>query len=149
MLKPVLLELFERDLDRLIKELSLYKDEKHLWLTPGEVNNSAGNLTLHLIGNLKHYIGATLGNTGFIRNREEEFILKNISKDILLASIDETKTIILKVIENLPDDILEKDYPLEVFGHKMKTGFFLIHLTTHLNYHLGQISYHRRIMDVF
>jgi uncharacterized damage-inducible protein DinB len=47
----------------------------------------------------------------------------------------------------LSDKDLEKEYPLLVFENKMSTGYFLIHLTTHLAYHLGQINYQRRLLD--
>ncbi|HCX22935.1 MAG TPA: DinB superfamily protein, partial [Cytophagales bacterium] len=73
-----LAELFTRDLNRLIKELEQYPNEEQLWVVTEGINNSAGTLTLHLIGNLNHFFGAILGNTGYIRNREAEFSDRNI-----------------------------------------------------------------------
>ena len=87
MLKQSLLEFFERDLNKLKEEINLYKDENSLWIINGEISNSAGNLCLHLIGNLNHFIGATLGNTGFVRDRDSEFALKNISRKKLVEEI--------------------------------------------------------------
>ncbi len=78
MIKDALIEIFERDLLKLKEEISLYKDENNLWVTEKQISNAAGNLTLHLIGNLNHFIGATLGHTGYVREREKEFSTKNI-----------------------------------------------------------------------
>jgi len=146
MLKNSLLNLFERDLNKLKEEIKFFIDENDIWLTPGDIKNSPGNLCLHVCGNLKHFIGATLGNTGYVRERDKEFSLKNVPKVELVENIDETLTIVKKVISELDGDIFNKNYPINVFGKDMTTEYFLIHLTTHLNYHLGQINYLRRVL---
>ncbi|MDZ7624548.1 MAG: DinB family protein [Ignavibacteriaceae bacterium] len=112
------------------------------------VKNSAGNLCLHLCGNLQHFIGAVLGNSGYIRNRDAEFSKKNVPIRELVAEIELTAKVVEKALKNLPEEILEKTYPINVFGYEMTTEYFLTHLTTHLNYHLGQINYHRRLLDI-
>ena len=144
----VLIELFERDLSRLKKELLLYKKEEIMWVVKDEINNSAGNLALHIIGNLKTYIGTNLGETGYIRNRKSEFAEKNISRTKILKMIDETCMIIQSTILELTEIELDKLYPVQVFKNKkeMTNEFFLIHLYGHLNYHLGQVNYHRRLI---
>ncbi len=71
-------QLFLRDLEKLKTEISSFKDEKKIWEISGEIKNSAGNLCLHLCGNLQHFIGAVLGNSGYIRNRDAEFSRKNV-----------------------------------------------------------------------
>jgi len=142
-----LLELFKRDLNILSVEINSYSDESNLWITNSDIKNSPGNLCLHICGNLQHFIGAVLGNTGYVRNRNEEFSTRNVPKDELLNSIDNTKEVILNVLESLPEDQLAMNYPIDVFKKKMTTTYFLIHLLSHLNYHLGQINYHRRLLD--
>jgi uncharacterized damage-inducible protein DinB len=146
MLKATLIQLYERDLDKLKTEVEQYSNEADLWTTSGEITNSAGNLTLHLIGNLKHFIGAVLGNSGFVRDRDEEFAAKNLSRSELMADIDATRYVVLSTLAEMVEEDLDKPYPIEVFGHPMTTGYFLVHLTSHLNYHLGQINYHRRLL---
>ena len=146
MLTTTLIRLFERDLQKLANEISLYKDEDKLWLVKPGISNSAGNLCLHLIGNLNHFIGATLGHTGYVRYRDDEFSLKNIPRQDLLINIENIKLIVKEVVSSLPEADLQKDFPLEIFGKKDSTGFILIHLATHLTYHLGQINYHRRLI---
>ena len=144
MLKDVLIELYERDLGRLKAEIEQYSDEADLWTTSGEITNSAGNLTLHLTGNLKHFFGAVLGGSGFVRDRDAEFSTSGVSRAEMLADIDATAAVLKSTLEKLTDEDLANTYPIEVFGHPMTTEFFLIHLATHFNYHLGQINYHRR-----
>lgn len=135
-----------RDLDTLEKEISLYPNTDALWLVPKGINNSAGNLCLHLCGNLQHFIGAVLGKSGYVRNRDLEFSTKGISGKDLVLQIIETKDAIRATLPQLSSDVLEKEYPVLVFKEPMTTRYFLIHLSTHLGYHLGQINYHRRLL---
>ena len=147
MLLQVLKTFFSRDLKKLHKEISLYKNEKNIWITDKEVTNSAGNLCLHLVGNLNTYIGAILGNTGYIRNRELEFSLKDIPATQLLKMIDDTIGVIENTLPKINDNQLSEEYPVLVFESKTTTAYMLTHLATHLGYHLGQINYHRRLLD--
>jgi uncharacterized damage-inducible protein DinB len=141
-------QLFLRNLEKLNKEISSFKDEKNIWEVSGDIKNSAGNLCLHLCGNLQHFIGAVLGSSGYIRNREAEFSRKNVPIRELVAEIETTTQIVEKTLIELKADDLQKIYPINVFGYEMTTEYFLTHLTTHLNYHLGQINYHRRMLDI-
>ena len=147
MLKETLSQIFERDLNRLLTEINLYKDEDKLWVVKEGISNSAGNLCLHLLGNLNHFIGATLGHTGYVRYRDDEFSLKHIPRQDLSINIGNCILIVKNTLKGLPEEDLEKDFPLEVFGKKDSTEFILVHLATHLTYHLGQINYHRRLLD--
>jgi uncharacterized damage-inducible protein DinB len=146
MLIETLKILFNRDLKQLQNEIRLYDNESAIWEVKGAINNSAGNLCLHLVGNLNTYIGKELGGTAYIRNREAEFSSKNVPRDALLQQIENTVAMINQTMDNLNPSILETTYPLLVFTEKTSTAFFLAHLTTHLSYHLGQINYHRRLM---
>ena len=146
MLVETLQSLYNRDLSKLKEEIGLYADEADLWKTGGAITNSAGNLTLHLIGNLRHFFGAVLGETGYIRDRDKEFLDAGVSRDELLAGIDQAAVDVKSTLDKLTDEDLAKNYPIEVFGHPMTNEFFLVHLATHLNYHLGQINYHRRLL---
>ncbi|SHG27177.1 DinB family protein [Chryseobacterium sp. OV279] len=140
--------LYSRDLNKLKTEIEAYRNEDAIWKTDQNIANSAGNLCLHLVGNLNLFIGAELGKTGYIRNRELEFSLKDIPQTELLAMAEATTAMVDQVLSQLTPQDLEKEYPLVVFEDKMTTGYFLIHLITHLDYHLGQINYHRRLLDL-
>ncbi len=146
MLNNSLISIFERDLERLKDEINLFVKEADIWIAPGGINNSPGNLCLHICGNLKHFIGATLGDTNFTRDREKEFSLKNIPKVDLIKNIEETFADVKKTLLNLDAKSLSKIYPIDLLGYETTTEDFLIHLTNHLNYHLGQINYLRRIL---
>lgn len=148
MLTATLKKLFRRELDKLRKEIELYKEERKIWIVDKNIANSGGNLCLHLVGNLNTYIGKELGNTGYTRHRDLEFSQKNVSQRELLKMTDDTISVVEKVFDRLTDQQLEEEYPVIVFDEKMSTGFFLVHLVTHLTYHLGQINYHRRLLDV-
>jgi hypothetical protein len=142
-----LIKIYERDLDRLKLEIELFNNESKLWSITGSVKNSAGNLSLHLVGNLKTYIGKNLGQIHYVRDRDAEFSLKNVPKQSLLEQIEETKTIVLSSLEKLNTEDFSSTYPENVFGYEMTNGFFLLHLAAHLSYHLGQINYIRRVLE--
>ena len=146
MLTDTLISLYERDLDKLKIEIGQYGNEADLWKISRDIKNSAGNLTLHLIGNLKHFFGAVLGGTGFVRDRDAEFSTTGVPRDELITGIDEAASVVKETLKKLTEENLAKTYPIEVFGHPMTTEYFVIHLATHLTWHLGQIDYHRRIL---
>ena len=139
--------LFARDLGKLESEILAYKTESNLWVVDHEIKNCAGNLALHLAGNLQHFIGTIIGKTNYVRDREFEFNGKNVPREELISRIHEAKSIVANVLSLLDPNQLDEEYPLEVFGYKMKTRLFILHLYGHLNYHLGQINYHRRLID--
>ncbi|MFV5699333.1 DUF1572 family protein [Flavobacterium sp. ZT3R17] len=147
MLIETLKSLFDRDLNKLKSEIELYQNENKIWHIQKDITNSAGNLCLHLIGNLNTFIGAEFGKTGYIRNRPLEFSLKNVPRGELINKIEETIVVVNNALNNVSEEELKKEYPLLVFETKTSTEFMLIHLTTHLAYHLGQINYHRRLLD--
>ncbi len=149
MIIETLKSIYKRDLQKLLQEIELYENEATIWTVDGEITNSAGNLCQHLIGNLKAFIGAELGQSGYVRERDLEFSNKGTPRDELVKGIDETLAVVDLTLNKMTIADLEADYPKVVFADKptMTTGYFLIHLATHLNYHLGQINYHRRIFD--
>jgi hypothetical protein len=141
-----LLSFFQRDLNKLKEELNAYTSELNIWKSEPNISNSTGNLTLHLIGNLNHFIGGTLGKTGYIRQRDLEFSDKNIPREILTADIDKTIGMLTGVLSKMSDDDLDMEYEF-MKDKRDSTGHFLIQLFGHLAYHLGQVNYHRRLLD--
>lgn len=139
--------ILNRDLDRLFEEIRAFKNEEDLWKVTGHITNSAGNLCLHLVGNLNTYVGAILGACGYVRDREAEFSQKNVPKFELLNKIQQLKGKVSYTLERLQEEQLQEPYPQQVLGYEMTTGLFLLHLSGHLNFHLGQINYLRRILE--
>ena len=124
-----------------------YKDESRKWLIEKNIANSAGNLCLHLVGTLSTYIGAQFGATGYVRDRPAEFSLKDVPRVQLVSMIDEAKAAVVKGLDNITAEDLTGEYPMQVFENKTTTEYFLVHLVSHLGYHLGQVNYHRRLLD--
>lgn len=139
-------KIFERDLDQLAQEISAYAKETDLWVVKGEIKNSAGNLCLHLCGNLQHFVGKVLGGTNYVRNREAEFADKDVPRSTLLKEIATTRKVVSDTLHSMTPSQLDETYPINVFGEPMTTGYFLLHLATHLTYHRGQVNYHRRLL---
>jgi uncharacterized damage-inducible protein DinB len=144
MIAKTFLDFFQRDLEKLKEEITLFPEDR-LWLVNGEIKNSAGNLALHITGNLKHFIGAVMGDTGYIRQRDKEFSDKNVTKEKLLQGLTESETIVTTVLSALTDEKLMQPYPVETFGKNSTTLRALIQLIAHLDYHLGQVNYLRRL----
>ena len=119
MLTETLKLLFERDLKKLRHEIEAYKTEKNIWRVEKNINNSAGNLCLHIIGNLNWFIGAQLGATGYIRHRELEFSSTNIPKNDLLLEIDKTRLVLDNTLDKITAGQLELEYPIIVFDKKL------------------------------
>ncbi len=142
-----LAKLYDRDLQKLRNEIEAYENEADLWKTNAEITNSAGNLCLHLIGNLNHYIGHQLGGTDYVRNRPLEFSDKDVPKTILIERIEATRIMLQAILPNISSQLLHQKHTEEFYGGNDTNEFFLIHLLSHLNYHLGQVNYHRRLIN--
>ncbi|MEO3408538.1 DUF1572 family protein [Mucilaginibacter sp. CAU 1740] len=147
MIKDTLKKLIIRDLEKLKLEIEAYQNEDKIWHIEKSILNSAGNLCLHLVGNLNTYIGAEFGNTGYVRNREDEFALKNVPRAELMGKVEGTILMIEKTFDLISDEQLNEKYPAEIILKDATTEYFFVHLAMHLGYHLGQINYHRRLLD--
>ena len=141
-----LADLFGRDLTRLTQELHAFPDDATLWATLPGVKNSAGNITRHLEGNLRHYIGFQLGGVPFTRVREEEFGGSPIPTAELAARIESLQPFIPAIVAGLTQAQLDAIFPESLWGGERVTSQFLFHLYGHFNFHLGQIGYLRRIL---
>lgn len=148
MLVQIINQLLIRDLGKLRNEIEQYRNESKIWFIEKSIANSAGNLCLHLVGNLNTYIGTVFGKTDYVRNRDLEFSQKDVPKLTLLKMIDDTILVVQQSLENVNDVQLEEEFPLLIWQEKTSTAYVLMHLTTHLTYHLGQINYHRRLLDI-
>lgn len=141
-----LAELFYRDLTRLLQQLHAFAEEDMLWECAPGIVNSAGNLMLHLEGNLREYVCRLLGGVPYLRARDEEFTRKGISIPAMAARIEDIRRLVPRVIRQLSDGQLLAAFPENPLSSPLSTQRFLIHLSGHLNYHLGQIDYLRRLL---
>jgi uncharacterized damage-inducible protein DinB len=140
------INLYTRDLSRIIGELNAYQDEENIWkVLPGTLN-SAGHLIQHLIGNLKTYIGNPLAGIAYVRNRDAEFTVRSFTKAQFLDALNEVIQIINTALQDKTDEELATIYSgTDLFISADQTiDVVLLHLLAHLSYHLGQINYQRR-----
>lgn len=140
------LHFFLRDIDKFIAEIEAFPSDESLWLAGGDVKNPAGTLGLHIAGNLQHFIGAVLGGTGYVRNRDLEFSARGVAKEDILAELQTARSVVAEVMGKMDDAQLAGIFPADHFGENRSTLHALSHLLSHLSYHLGQVNYLRRLL---
>lgn len=143
----VLVLMMTREINSVREEILAYPQPQQMWLMPPGIRNSGGNLAIHIAGNLQHYIGAVLGETGYQRRRDYEFSAKGIEVNWIINELATAARVVAEVLPGLSSKALTTDYPIEVGGMTLATEVFLQHLLSHLAYHLGQINYHRRLVS--
>jgi len=135
-----------RELRALQRELDEYGKEGQIWQLPAGISNSAGTLTLHLVGNLQSFVGATLGGSAYVRDRQAEFSRRDVPRTEMIREIEQTIAVVDETMSTLSDEQLSNPFPLAFGEIRVSTGDFLIHLATHLAFHVGQVDYHRRLV---
>jgi uncharacterized protein (TIGR03083 family) len=127
-----------------VDELAAPLDERQFWSKPLEPGNSVGHLILHLTGNLNTFVGADLGGTGYVRDRDREFTeIQPPPKAEALAKLDEVVALFRRVVDGLPEERLLSPHPVARLGGVLEA---LIHLVSHFALHRGQISYIARLV---
>ncbi len=147
MMNNILASFYERDILKLIEEINLFKNEEDIWKTTGSVKNSCGNLVLHIIGGMNYLIGSTLGKTNYVRNRKQEFILKGVERKELIIQLEALIQMINQTLNSLTPEQMENEFPIFFDKPKTSVQYVLVQLLAHLNYHLGQVNYLRRILE--
>lgn len=133
-----------RDLDGFIAEVEAYPDEHQLWVLPAGFANSTGTLALHAAGNLRYFVGAVLGSTGYVRDREREFSVRDLPREELVRELTAAKREVGVTLASLDPARADDPFPVAVREYHPTTSRMLVHLATHLTWHLGQADYHRR-----
>ncbi|MFC3881087.1 DUF1572 family protein [Algoriphagus namhaensis] len=139
--------LFDRELTKLSQEIESYQSEENLWKVDGQITNSGGALCVHLCGNLRAFIGKEIGGIDYVRDREFEFSGIPVPREKLIEEIKEARSCVSKSLDGLSENQLPDKFPIQPFPRELTYQNFLLHLYGHLNYHLGQINYHRRLFD--
>lgn len=135
-----------RDVRALRREIEAYPDDESVWAVPEGISNSGGTLVLHLVGNLRTYVGRVIGDDGYERDRPREFSAKGLPRTELLRDIDLTIAAVDRALPLLTADVLAAEYPMAIGAVRVNAQDFLLHVAVHLGYHLGQVDYHRRIV---
>src|SRR5712692_10019015 len=145
MLTTWIAAILRRDLGALRREIEAYADERDIWRVAPGISNCAGTLALHLAGNIQFFVGAVLGGTGYVRDRDAEFSRRDVPRAELLREVDAAIATVA-LLSRVSDADLAKAFPQPVAGVTLATGDFLLHLAAHFTYHLGQVDYHRRLL---
>ena len=147
MLNNLLATFYERDIRKLIEEVNLFSNEDNLWRAHGSVRNTSGNLVLHITGGLNYLVGTQLAQTGYVRNRDQEFTSKGVERKYLVTGLEELIPMINKTLNAFTQEGMDAEYPLIFDDMKVSNSYVLLQLLLHLNYHLGQINYLRRMLE--
>lgn len=135
-----------RELEGFIREIELLPDDDVLWRSADGVTNSCGTLARHVAGNLQHFVGAALGSTGYVRDREREFGSKDGTRADIIGELKAAIEVVDRTLSSLPEDALAKPFPMAPPGLETPVGVFLAHLVSHTAFHLGQVGYLRRVL---
>ncbi|HUG39484.1 MAG TPA: DinB family protein [Longimicrobiales bacterium] len=135
-----------RELGAVAREVAAYPSDELLWREVPGLPNPGGTLALHLAGNLEHYVGAVLGGTGYVRDRDAEFATRGLTRAEVRARVEAAAAAVDRSLTSATGAQVEGEYPEMVAGQRVRTADFLVHLVSHLGYHLGQLDYHRRMV---
>jgi len=140
--------IFGRDLESLATQIGAYPDDATLWRVGGTIKNPAGTLALHLMGNLLHFVGAVLGGSDYVRDRDAEFSTRGVGREELLKRIWACRAEVVTALERVGDDVMSAPYrgTMPAYLAGATTHRFLLHLSGHFMWHLGQVDYHRRLL---
>jgi len=135
-----------RDLQTFQREIELFPSDDAVWQTVPGITNPAGTLALHVCGNLRHYLGAILGGSGYVRDRDAEFRLRGVPRRELAENLAGAREVVTRTLQTLSSETLQAVYPEPMGDVTLRTDWFLLHLGTHLAFHLGQAGYLRRMI---
>lgn len=135
-----------RELEGFKRELAHFPDDEGVWSTLPGITNAAGNLALHVAGNLQYFIGTVLGGTGYVRNRDLEFGQRSGPRENIYVELDAAIAVVRRVLPSITSERLDQQFPELVMGIKFRTSTFLVHLCAHSGFHLGQAGYLRRAL---
>ena len=135
-----------RDLKAMGQEVAAFPDDSALWRTVPGIANAAGNLAIHVAGNLQLFVGGILGGSGYVRDRDGEFGRRSGSREEVQAELDRAREQVERVLPELTEAQLDADFPVVPDGPPVTTGAFLVRLCAHASYHRGQLNYLRRVL---
>jgi hypothetical protein len=138
--------LLVRELRAFQREVELFPDDESVWRVMPGIANSAGNLALHVSGNLRYFVGAVLGGRAYVRDRADEFGRRAGTRLELVADLEAAIGTVMDILPHVAGERFDCDFPEPVGGTRLRTGLFMLHLCAHAAYHLGQAGYLRRTL---
>jgi hypothetical protein len=89
---PAIAAIISRELSALERELNAYQTEEQVWALPPGLPNSGGTLALHAAGNLQHFVGAVMGGSSYVRDRDAEFQRRHVARSELIEELRRADT---------------------------------------------------------
>lgn len=130
---------FEKYTPRIVRCLQLLS-EKEIWWRPNDASNAAGNIVLHLCGNVRQWIISGLGGAPDRRERDKEFSERGpIPRRVLVSQLRSTVKQACWTIDSLPSKTLSQEF--EIQGFRVSGLVAIAHVYEHFAYHTGQIIY--------
>ena len=130
-----------RQIEKCLNLLSL----EQVWHRPNDVSNAIGNLVLHLAGNVRQWIIASLGGESFARDRAAEFAqCEPLSTDEILKRLRQTVERACDVIGGLSPDALSARVTIQ--GYNVTGLEAVFHVVEHFSLHTGQIVYATKLL---
>jgi uncharacterized damage-inducible protein DinB len=145
--EPDLAKMFRKDarvglekyLPQIVRCLQLLS-EKEIWWRPNDASNAAGNIVLHLCGNLRQWIISGLGGARDARQRDTEFSERGpIPRRTLIRQLKTTVEETCQIIDRISAEKLSQDFPIQ--GYRVSGLVAITHVYEHFAYHAGQIAY--------
>lgn len=125
-----------------VRELAAPLSDEEFWRKPYPYGNSFGHLVLHLTGNLNYYIGAEVAGTGYVRDRDREFVEpEHAPKQDVLRRFDEVMGVVLQASRTQSVEDWSKPYTAMREDDAGNRFNIFLRCVTHLHHHVGQMMY--------
>jgi uncharacterized damage-inducible protein DinB len=130
---------FEKYLPRIVRCLQLLSEDE-IWWRPNAASNAAGNVALHLCGNVRQWIMSGLAGAADTRERDKEFAARGpVSRRVLIAQLRKTVEEACRTIDGLSDEALTRQFAIQ--GYPVSGLEAVAHVVEHFAYHTGQLIY--------
>lgn len=109
-----------------------------LWWRPHAQANSAGNIVLHLCGNVRQWIVAGVSGAPDVRNRDAEFAaVDGLSCEELVAELETSCAAVRDVLTALSPEALSETRCIQ--GRNTTVFSAIYHVVEHFSGHAGQV----------
>jgi uncharacterized damage-inducible protein DinB len=120
-------------------------NEEQVWARRAENENAAGNLVLHLCGNVRQWIVSAVGARPDVRERDREFSARGgvsiaALTECLRTTVEEAAGVLRAVTA---ERMAER---LVIQGYKVSVMEAIYHVVEHFSMHTGQIMFATKLL---
>ncbi len=114
--------------------------EEQIWARESDAQNAAGNLALHLAGNVRQWIVSGVGGKPDVRMRDREFAAHGgVTRDELLERLKVNLDAAIEVIEGLTPARLSETIRVQNYDVSVLAAVY--HVVEHFAQHTAQIVF--------